>query len=76
MDISPEERHEEDPLAVAEDVYITGVRLRNPTAVQTTQKLALDTPTKVKQTILSFNVAKTTVKIEKQAKLALSSQRV
>jgi hypothetical protein len=76
MDIGPEERHEEDPLAVAEDVYITGVRLRNATAVQTTQQPPLVTPAKVKQTILSFTVAKTTVKIEKEAKLVSSSQRV
>ena len=76
MGIGPEERHEEDPLAVAEDVYITGVRLRNLAEVQTTQQIPLNTPRKVKQTILSFTVAKTTAKTEKEAKLASSSQRV
>jgi hypothetical protein len=71
MGIDPDGRHEEDSLAVPEDVYITGVRLRNPTAVLTTQQPPLDTPTRVKQTILPF-----TVKIEKEAKLVSSSQRV
>ncbi|KAH9060002.1 VRR-NUC domain-containing protein [Lactarius vividus] len=76
MGIDPEERHEEAPLALAEDVYITGVRLRNPAAVQTTQQPPLNTPTKAKQSILSFAVAKTTtVKIEKEAKLLTISQR-
>ncbi|KAH9001406.1 hypothetical protein EDB92DRAFT_1964438 [Lactarius akahatsu] len=76
MGIGPEERHEEAPLAVAEDVYITGVRLRNPAAIQTTQQPPLNTPTKVKQSILSFTVAKTaTLKIEKEAKLVSISQR-
>jgi hypothetical protein len=76
MGIDPEERHEEDALAVAEDVYITGVRLRNPTTVQVMQQPPLCTPRKVKQSTLSFTVAKTTVKIEKVPKLASSSQRV
>ena len=77
MGIGPEERHEEDALAVAEDVYITGVRLRNPAAVQTMQQPPLSTPRKkVKQTTLSFTVAKTTVKIEKDVKLVSSSQKV
>ncbi len=76
MGIGPEERHEEDPLAVPEDVFITGVRLRNPAAVETTQQPLLGTPTKAKQSILSFTVAKTIVKIEKKAKLVSISQRV
>ena len=76
MDIAPEERHEEGALAVAEDVYITGVRLRNPPGIQTTQQPPFGTPRKVKQSTLSFTVAKTTVKIEKAAKLVSSSQRV
>lgn len=29
MGISPEERYQDDPLAVAEEIYVTGVRLRN-----------------------------------------------
>ncbi|KAI9446590.1 VRR-NUC domain-containing protein [Lactarius indigo] len=74
MGISPEERHEEDQLAVAEDVYITGARLRNPAAIQTTQQPPFNTPTKVKQSILSFAVTKTTaIKIE--AKPVSISQR-
>ena len=76
MGIGPEERHEEDALAVADDVHITGVRLRNPTVVQTIQQPSLGTPRKVKQTTLPFTVAKTTVKIEKEVELASSSQRV
>lgn len=74
--IDPEERHEEDALAVAEDVYITGVRLRNPTTVQAVQQPPFSTPRKVKQSTLSFTAAKTTVKMEKGPKLVSSSQRV
>jgi len=75
MGIAPEERHEEDALAVAEDVYITGVRLRNPPGIQTMQQPPFGPPRKVKQSTLSFTVAKTTVKIEKAAKLVSNLQR-
>ncbi|KAI9466069.1 VRR-NUC domain-containing protein [Lactarius psammicola] len=75
MGISPEERHEEDPLAVSKDVHITGVRLRNPAATQTIQRPSLNTPTKLKQSVLSFTVVKTIVKIKKEVKLVSSSQR-
>ena len=76
MDIDPEERHVEDALAVAEDVHITGVRLRNPTITQAMQQHPFSTQRKVKQSTLSYTVAKTTVKTEKGPKLVSSSQRV
>jgi hypothetical protein len=63
MGISPDERHQEDPLAVPENVYITGVRLRNTAAAAPDQDnmakdLLLDTPIKGKQSVLPFPVVK------------------
>jgi hypothetical protein len=62
MGIGPEERHQDDPLARAKDVYVTGVRLRNtPTAVDKktmAQELPIDMPAKTTQGVLFFPVVK------------------
>ncbi|KAI9460027.1 VRR-NUC domain-containing protein [Russula earlei] len=59
MGISPEERHQDDPLSVAEDVSITGIRLRSILAVP---EPPLDTPAEGKQRVLPFSVVKPTFK--------------
>jgi len=55
MGINPEERHQDDPLSIAEDVYITGVRLRG---VHAASELPLATPAEAKQSALPFPVVK------------------
>jgi hypothetical protein len=66
MGINSEERHQDDPLPVAEDAYITGVRLRNPPAVpdleEITQGPPFDMQAKAKQGVLPFPVVKPALK--------------
>ncbi|KAI0295465.1 VRR-NUC domain-containing protein [Russula brevipes] len=67
MGINSEERHQDDPLPVAEDVYITGVRLRNPPAVPDREDIKqgppFDMQAKAKQGVLPFPVVKPALKI-------------
>ncbi len=66
MGISAEDRYQDDLLAVAEDIHITGTRIRNtPLPLDQehmTQKLSSDTQTKGKQRVLLFPVAKLALK--------------
>jgi hypothetical protein len=62
MGISPEERHQNDPLTCAKDVYVTGVRLRNTPAedkkMAMAQELPLGMPAKTMQGVLFFPIVK------------------
>ncbi|KAI0273485.1 hypothetical protein BC834DRAFT_210888 [Gloeopeniophorella convolvens] len=72
LGVGPDERHQEDPLVVAEDIFITGVRLRLPQPVPGTSKVdrnvdrkpPLDSPSK--QSTLPFTVIKSTLKSEQK----------
>ena len=61
LGISAEERHQDDLLAVSEDIYITGIRIRSTSAPldqeYTAQKMPPDTQTREKQRVL-FPVVK------------------
>ncbi|KAI0306703.1 hypothetical protein B0F90DRAFT_1814554 [Multifurca ochricompacta] len=71
MGISPDERHQEDLLIAAEDVYIKGIRLRNAAAASDRKKMEqvpqLDTVKKAKQSILPFIVVKSALKTMQEA---------
>jgi hypothetical protein len=78
MGISPDERHQEDLLAVPENVHIIGVRLRNAVvSVQDqdsiAQELPIDMPPKAKQSVLLFPVVKSTRKRTQDATLIASA---
>ena len=66
MGIDAEERHQDDLLAIAEDIYITGIRIRNIPAPldqeHVAQKMPPDTQTKEKQSVLLFPVVKPVIK--------------
>jgi hypothetical protein len=66
LGIDAEERHQDDLLAIAEDTYITGIRIRNTPApldqVHMVQKMPPDMQTKEKQRALLFPVVKPAVK--------------
>jgi hypothetical protein len=71
LGIDPEERHQDDPLARAKDVYVTGVRLRNTPAdvdqKTMAQEIPLDTPAKAIQGLLFFPVVKPAVRVKQVA---------
>ena len=62
LGISPEERHQNDPLTCAKDVYVTGVRLRTALAAEDqktmAQELPLGMPAKAMQGVLFFPIVK------------------
>jgi hypothetical protein len=61
LGISPEERHQNDPLTCAKDVYVTGVRLRNTPAEDKklmAQELPPGMPAKTMQGVLFFPIVK------------------
>src|SRR5882757_755994 len=66
LGISPEERHQDDPLAVAEDIRIPGVRIWNAPAApdqgHVAQELPPDTQAKAKQRVLLFPVVQPALK--------------
>jgi hypothetical protein len=66
LGVSAEERHQDDLLAIAEDIYITGIRIRNTPAPSDqehmAQKMPPDTQTKEKQRALLFPVVKPAIK--------------
>jgi hypothetical protein len=66
LGIDAEEQHQDDLLAIAEDIYITGIRIRNTPAPldqeHTVQKMPPDTQTKEKQRVLLFPVVKPAIK--------------
>jgi Fanconi-associated nuclease 1 len=66
LGIDEEERHQNDLLAIAEDMYITGIRIRNIPAPldqeHMVQKMPPDTQTKEKQRVLLFPVVKPAVR--------------
>jgi hypothetical protein len=70
MGISPEERHQNDPLTCAQDVYVTGIRLRNTPAAEDkktmAQELPLGMPAKATQGVLFFPIVKPAVVRVKQ----------
>jgi len=61
MGISPEERHQNDPLTCAKDVYVTGVRPRN-TPAEDKKTMAQEPPpgmpAKTMQGVLFFPIVK------------------
>lgn len=67
LGISPEERHQDDPLAIAEDIYITGVRIWNAPAAsdqgQMGQEQPPETQAKARQRVLLFPVVKPAPKV-------------
>ena len=66
MGIDAEERHQDDLLTIAEDIYIIGIRIRNTSAPldpdHIAQKMPPDTQTKGKQGVLLFPVVKPAIK--------------
>jgi fanconi-associated nuclease 1 len=66
LGIDEEDRHQDDLLAIAEDIYITGIRIRNTPAPldqeHMAQKIPPDTQTKEKQRVLLFPVVKPAIK--------------
>ena len=68
LGIDAEERHQDDLLAIAEDIHIIGIRIRNTPAPsdqeRMVQKMPPDTQTKGKQSVLLFPVVKPAVKGE------------
>lgn len=71
LGVSAEELHQDDLLAVAEDIFITGIRIRNTPAPldkeHMAQKIPPDTQTKEKQGGLLFPVVKPAVKASEVA---------
>ena len=67
MGINAEERHQDDLLAIAEDVYITGFRIRDTPAPldqeHMVKKVPPDTHTKEKQRVLLFPVVNPASKV-------------
>lgn len=61
MGIDEEERYQDDPLAVAGDIYITGIRIRN-TPAPLDRNYMEHTQTKEKQRVLLFPVVKSALK--------------
>jgi hypothetical protein len=63
LGISPEERHQDDPLAVAEDIYITGDRIWNaPASSDQGREQSPNSQTKAKQRVLLFPVVQSALK--------------
>ena len=63
LGISPEERHQDDSLAVAEDIYITGDRIWNaPVSSDQGRDQSPNTQTKAKQRVLLFPVVQSALK--------------
>jgi len=71
LGIDAEERHQDDLLAIAEDIYITGIRIRNTPAPldqeHMAQKMPPDTQTKEKQRVLLFPVVKPAIEASEVA---------
>lgn len=67
LGIDAEERHQDDLLAIAEDIYITGIRIRNTPASldpeHMAQKMPPDMQTKENQRVLLFPVVKPAIKV-------------
>ncbi|KAI0282107.1 VRR-NUC domain-containing protein [Russula aff. rugulosa BPL654] len=67
LGINAEERHQDDLLAIAEDIYITGIRIRDTPAPldqeHMVQKVPPDTHTKEKQRVLLFPIVKPASKV-------------
>ena len=78
MGIDAEERHQKEQLAIAEDIYITGIRIRNTSAPldqeHMVQKVLPDMQTKEKQRVLLFPVV--TPVIKASTKVATSANGV